>query len=131
MNYLIKCLLLHPKDRNYFEVVFKNWQSAEEQHKVIIRKFKKQKVYSSFKDYVWGADLADMQLIYKYNKGIRFLLCFSGIHSKYAWVVPLKNKKGVTITNAFQKNLDESNRKPNKIWEDKDSIFYNRSMKSW
>ena len=53
------------------------------------------------------------------------------IFSKYAWVIPLKDKKGITITNAFQKILKESNRKPNKIWVDKGSEFYNRSMKSW
>ena len=53
------------------------------------------------------------------------------IFSKYAWVVPFKDKKGVTITNAFQRFLDESKRKPNKIWVDKGSEFYNRSMKSW
>ena len=65
-----------------------------------------------------------MQLITKFNKGIRFLLCVIDIDSKY-------DKKGVTITNAFQKLLDEFNRKPNKIWVDKGSEFYKRSMKSW
>ena len=50
-----------------------------------------------------GADLADMRLISKFNKGFRFLLCVIDIFSKYAWVVPLKDKKDVTITNAFQK----------------------------
>ena len=67
-------------------------------------------------DNIWGADLADMQLISKFNKGIRFLLCVINIFSKYAWVIPSKDKKGITITNAFQKLLDESNRKPNKVW---------------
>ena len=72
-----------------------------------------------------------MQLISKSNKGFRFLLCVIDIYSKYACVIPLKDKKGITITNAFQKILKESNRKPNKIWVDKGSEFYNRSMKSW
>ena len=71
-----------------------------------------------------------MQLISKFNKGIRFLLCVIDIFSKYTWVVPLKDKKGITITNAFQKILDESNGKVKKIWVDKGSKFYNRSMKS-
>ena len=71
-----------------------------------------------------------MQLISKFNKGFRFLLCVIDIYSKYAWVVP-KDKKGVSITNAFQSILNKSNRKPNKIWVDKGSGFYNRSMKSW
>ena len=70
-----------------------------------------------------------MQLISKFNNGFRFLLCVIDIYSKYAWVIPLKDKKGITITNAFQKILDESNRKPNKIWTDKFSKLYNRSVK--
>ena len=78
-----------------------------------------------------GADLADMQLISKFNKGFRFLLCVIDIFSKYAWVVPLKDKKGVSIVDAFQKILDDSNRKPNKIWVDKGSEFYNSSFKKW
>ena len=61
----------------------------------------------------------------------RFLSYVIDIYSKYAWVIPLKDKRGITITNAFQKILDESNRKPNKIWVDKVSKFHNRSMKSW
>ena len=72
-----------------------------------------------------------MQLVSKFNKGIRFLLCAIDIYSKYAWVVPLKDKKGVTIVNAFQKILLDSKRKPNKIWVDKGREFYNKSIKSW
>ena len=78
-----------------------------------------------------GADLSDIQLLSKFNKEFRFLLCVFDIFSKYAWVVPLKDKKGVSIVNAFQSLLDDSKRKPNKIWVDKGSEFYNRSMKSW
>ena len=64
-----------------------------------------------------------MQLISKFNKGFRFLLCVIDIFSKYAWVSPLNDKKGFTISNIFQKPLKESNRKPNKIWIDKGSKF--------
>ena len=64
-----------------------------------------------------------MQLISKFNKGIRFLLCIIDIFSKYAWVFPLKDKKGVTIVNAFQKIIDDSKRKPNKIWLIKEVNF--------
>ena len=78
-----------------------------------------------------GADLADMQLISKFNKGFRFLLCIIDVFSKYVWVVPLKDKKSVSIVNTFQSILKKSNRKPNKIWVDKGSEFYNRSMKSY
>ena len=78
-----------------------------------------------------GADLADMQLGGKFNKGFRFLLRVIDIFSKYAWVVPLKNKKGVRIVNAFPKILKQSTRKRNKIWVDKSSDFYNSSFKNW
>ena len=78
-----------------------NLQLAKELHKPIIRKFKKRKVYSGFKDNIWGADLADLQLISKFDKGFRFLLCVIDIFSIYAWVVPLKDQKGISIVNAF------------------------------
>ena len=83
-----------------------NKELAEELHKPIIRKFKKRKVHSSFIDKTWGADLANMQLVSKFNKEIRFLLCVVDTFSKYAWLIPLKDKGGITITNAFQKILD-------------------------
>ena len=96
-------------------------------------------MYSSFRDNTWGIDLADMQLLSKFNKGFRFLLCVIDIFSKYAWVISLKDKKGISIVNAFQKILKESNRseaedkgrKPNKIWVDKESEFYNNYFKKW
>ena len=91
-----------------------NEQLAEELHKPIIKKFKKRRVYSSFKDNIWGADLANIELISKFNKGFRFLLCVIDIFNKYAWVVPLKDKKDVSIVNACQTILKDSNRKPNK-----------------
>ena len=118
-----------------------NKQLAEEFHKPIIRKFEKRKVHAAFKDNIWGADLADMQLLSRYNKGIRFLLCVIDIFSKYAWVVPLKDKKGISVLKACQSILKQSNRrvkgtsvqhiKPNKIWVDKGSEFYNASFKKW
>ena len=82
-------------------------------------------MYPSFKDNIWGVDLADMQLISKYNKGIRYLLCVIDLLSKYAFVVSLKDKKGATIVNAFQSILDNSKKKPNKIWVDQGCEFYN------
>ena len=60
------------------------------------------------KDNIWAVDLADMQLICKFNKRFNFLLCVIDIYSKYAWVVPLKDKKGVSIVNAFQSILKKS-----------------------
>ena len=72
-----------------------------------------------------------MQLISKHNKRIRYLLCVIDLLSKYAWVVPLKGKKGVSIVNAFQKKIKKSNRNPNKIWVDQGSEFYNNHFKKW
>ena len=72
-----------------------------------------------------------MQLISKLNKGFRFLLHIVGIFDKYAWVVLLKDKKGITVVNTFQKILNDSARKPNKIWVDKGSEFYNNTFKKW
>ena len=68
-------------------------------------------VYSRFKGNVWGADLADMHLIRRFNKRFRFLLWVIDIFSKYAWVAPSKDKKSVSVVNAFQKILKE-----NQIW---------------
>ena len=72
-----------------------------------------------------------MQLISKFIKEFRFFLCVIYIYGKYAWIIPFKGKKGATITNAFQKVLNEAGWKPNKIWVDNVGKFYNRSMKSW
>ena len=88
---------------------------AEELHKPVIKKFNKRKVYSQFKDNIWGVDLADMKLLSKENKSIKYLLGAIDLFSKYAFVVPLKDKKGISITNAFNKIIKQSNRKPNKI----------------
>ena len=106
-----------------------NQQLAEELHKPIIKKFKKRKVQSTYKDNVWGADLADMQLIRKYNRGVRFLLCVLDIFSIYAWIAPLKDKKVASIVAAFQSILEQSHRQPNKIWIDKGSEFYDNYKK--
>ena len=72
-----------------------------------------------------------MQLIRTVNKGFRFLLCVIDIFSKYAWVLPLNDRRGITITNTFQKILHGSSRRPNKIWVDKGSEFYNSSFEKW
>ena len=71
-----------------------------------------------------------MQSLSKYNKGIKYLLCAIDLFSKYAWVVPIKDKKGVSIVNAFKKIISEG-RKPNKIWVDQGSEFYNNSFKDF
>ena len=74
------------------------------------------------RDDIWGVDLADVQSLSKYSKRIKHLLCAIDLFSKYAWVVPLKDKKGMTIVNAFQKIILKG-RKPNKICIDQGGEF--------
>ena len=76
---------------------------ADELHKPVIKKFEKRKVYSQFKDNIWGVDLADMQSLSRKSKGIKYLLCAIDLSSKYAFVISLKDKKGISIINAFNK----------------------------
>ena len=104
---------------------------AEELRKPVFRKFNKRKVYSQFKDNIWGVELADTRLLSKENKGIKYLLCVIDLFSKYAFVVPLKDKKGISITNTLNKIIKQSNRKPNKIWVDQGGEFYNHVFKRW
>ena len=105
--------------------IISNKVLAEELRKPIIRKLEKSKVYSAFIYNILGADPVDIQLISKFNEGFRFLLCFINTYKDK------KDKKGITITNAFQNFLNELNHKPNKIWVDKDIEFYNGSMRSF
>ena len=105
-----------------------NYQLANELHRQIIKKIKKWKIYSSFRDNISDVDLADMQSLSKYNKGINYLLCAMDLLSKYAWFVPLKDKKGISIVNAVQKIISKE-RKPNKLWVDQCGEFYNYHFK--
>ena len=108
---------------------FENQQFGEELYKTVIRMFEKRKVYSSFKDTIWRADLPDMQLISnKCNKKILFLLCVVDIFSKYALVALLKDEKCIRIINAFQKFLDDFSRKPYKMWVAKGSKICKKPM---
>ena len=101
-----------------------NYQLANELQKPIIKKFKKRKVYSPFRGDIWGVNLADMQSLRKHKKGIKYLLCAIDLFSKYAWVIPLKDKRAISIVNAFQKIISKG-RKPIKIWVNQGSEFYN------
>ena len=104
---------------------------AAELHILIIKKFDKRKVFSQFKENIWGVDLADMQSLSRKNKGVKYLLCAIDLYSKYAFVIPLKDKKGISIVNAFNKIIKQSNRKPNKIWVDQGGEFYNNVFEKW
>ena len=80
---------------------------------------------------IWDVDLADMQSLSKYNKGSKYLLCAIRLSSKYVWVVPLKNKREISIVNAFQKKKNSKGRKPNKLWVDEGGEFYNNLFKRY
>ena len=95
-----------------------NEQIAEELHKPVIKKFKRRKVYARFKDNIWAVDLAEMESLSSKNKNVKYLLCVIDVFTKYAWVKPLKDKKGKTVLNSFIKIVNESNSKPNKLWID-------------
>ena len=84
---------------------------ADELHKPVMKKFNKRKVYSQIKNNICGVDLADMQSLSRKNKGIKYLLCAIDLHSKYAFVVSLKDKKGISIVNAFNKIIKQSEKK--------------------
>ena len=104
---------------------------ANELHKTIIKKSEKRKVYSQFKDNIWEVDLVDIQSLSRKNKGIKYLLCAIDLYSNYAFVIPLKDKKGINVVNALNKIIKQSNRKPNKIWVDQGGEFYNNVFKKW
>ena len=82
-------------------------------------------MYSSYKDNIWGVDLADMSLISKFNKRVKYLLCVINLLSRYSWVISLKYNKGESMVEGFQSILKNSGRIPNKIWVDHGSEFYN------
>ena len=104
---------------------------ANELHKPVFRKFSKHKVYSSFKDNSCGVDLAGMRLPSRKNKGINYLLCAIDLFSKYAFVVPLKDKRGVSIVKGLKEIVNESGRQSYKIWIDQGGKFYNKVFDMW
>jgi hypothetical protein len=100
---------------------------ADELHHRVIKSFPKRRVYVHSIDQTWAVDLIDMQQYSKQNKHYKYLLAVIDIFSKYGWLIPLKNKTGVTVSEAFE-NLFKQ-RKPMYIWSDKGSEFYNRQVK--
>ena len=105
-----------------------NEQLAKELRKPVIKKFKRRKVYARFKDNIWAEDVAEMESLSSKNKNIKYLLCVIDVFTNYAWVKPLKDKKSKTVLNAFIEIVNESNRKPNKLWVDQGTELYNKLM---
>ena len=106
-------------------------QLAEELHKPIRRKFKTRKVIVNHIDEIWSADLVFMDKLSKWNKGFKYLLTVIDVFSKFAWVKSLKDKKGSSITAAFADIIKKYKRKPEYLWVDKGSEFYNKTFKEW
>ena len=104
-------------------------QLAKEVFSPQITKFKRQGIIPLYKDETWSADLIDKSSLSKYNNNNKFILTVIDIFTKYAWAIPLKNKSGLSITNGFKTILSEG-RKPEKLWVDRGSEFYNKTFKS-
>ena len=106
-------------------------QLADELHKPIKRKFKTRKVIVNHIDEIWTADLVFMDKLSKWNKGFKYLLTVIDVFSKFAWAIPLKDKKGLSITNTFADIIKKYKRKPKYLSVDKGSEFYNKTFKDW
>ena len=111
------------KDKKRGSLVSVYEQLTEELRKPVTKRFKRRKVYARFKDNIWVADLAEMELLSSKNENVKYLLCVIGVFTKYAWVKPLKDKKGKTVLNYFIEIVNESNRKLNKLWVDQGRNF--------
>ena len=107
-----------------------NWQVklADELHKPLKRNFTRRRVIANHIDEIWCSDLVEMQQFSKWNKGYRYLLMVLDVFSKYGWIIPLKDKKGETVMNAFKIILKEG-RKPHYLWTDKGKEYYNKHVK--
>ena len=111
-------------------------QLAKEVFSPHVTKFKRQRIIPLYKDETWSADFIDKSSLSKYNNNYKFVLTVIDIFTKYAWAIPLKNKSGLSITNCFEIVLSEhpqggsEPRKPEKLWVDRGSEFYNKTLKS-
>ena len=107
-----------------------NWQEklADELHTPIKRNFTRRRVITNHIDEIWASDLVEMQQFSKWNKGYRYLLMIIDVFSKYGWIVPLKDKKGESVTEAF-KTIFKEGRKPQYLWVDKGKEYYNKHVK--
>ena len=115
-------------DEKTGSVISLNKQLAEELHKPIIKKLKRRKAYTRFKDNIQTADLAGMGSLSDSNRNVKYLICVIDIFTKYVQVKSLKDEKGKTILNAFIEIVNEYNRKPNKLWVDRGREFCNKIM---
>ena len=104
---------------------------SKELHKQVIRNFPKRRVVALHMDQIWAMDLIDMVEYAKQNNGDKYILCIIDVFSKFAWCIPLADKKAVTILKAFKDVIKQSKRKPEKVWCDRGSEFYNELFKAF
>ena len=107
-----------------------NEKLAEELHKPVIKKFKRRKVHAISKDNIWTIDLAEMGSLSSRIRNVEYILCVIDVFTKYAWAQLLKDKKVKTVLNAFTEMVNESNRKPNKLWVDQGREFTTKLCKN-
>ena len=127
---------LHKNSSNNYNLIGKGLdQLANELHKPIIRKFKRRKVnFGNFPNEIWSADLIDLKKIKKDNNGFQYIINIIDLFSRHAWSIPIKNKTGKSIVEAFDYVLGELNAinyKPKKLWVDNGSEFYDKTFKNW
>ena len=92
---------------------------AKEKFSPVIKKFPRIKIQTHYKDECWSIDLIDKSSLEKYNKNYKFIFTIIDNHTKYAWAIPIKNKQGSTILQAFKTLIEKEKRKPDKIWSDR------------
>ena len=97
----------------------------------MIKKFKRGKIYARFKDNIWEADLAGMRSFSSFNRNVEYVLFLTDAFTKYAWVNPWKGKNSKTVLHGFIEIVNESKRKPNKLWLDQRKEFYNNIIQKW
>ena len=97
---------------------------AKEIFSPVVKKFERIKIVPKYKDECWSIDLIDKTSLSRYNKGYKFIFTIIDNYTKYAWAIPLKNKEGKSVTEAFKDIVKKSQRKPDKIWSDRGKEFY-------
>ena len=121
------------KDRvNINRQRIKEWLSKQPTytlHKPIRKRFKRNRVMVNGIDQQWQADLVDMTSLSEYNSDYKYILTCIDVLSKYAWAVPLKNKTGLTLIDAFKQIL-KNGRKPHLLQTDKGTEFLNRNFQN-
>ena len=101
---------------------------AKEIFSPVVKKFDRIQIQTHYKDECWSIDLIDRSSLAKYNKNYKFIFTIIDNHTKFAWVIPLKDKSGKSTTTAFKKLIETSKRKPEKVWSDRGKEFYNKTF---